>query len=357
MPVLRKTINLTVSGNALIATDSVTGLATNDAGVQGEDEAILFHVAIPTDWQDLSVRLKIISQDGGYDFSDLPVTNVISMPLKQGLTMCSGRLTVSLIGSTASGIRKSVDCKTLLVAASAQEIEQVDNIYPYPVRHITGSGGALVTQTSNDTYNINVTGTGGDMLQSNYANGSGQSSANPVDKAIYSNSSGSSQTSLYANHSAGLVGEIKAFGGSTAPTGTLLCNGAAVSRTTYADLFAAIGTAWGAGDGSTTFNLPSVAGCTLIGVGTAASSTVYTLGQKGGSENHTHGLSAAFAKIYNSVSAVITGLTSWHAGYVSNFSISGTGSSDLTTGIALGGNTDSTSNMQPWAAVNYVIVY
>ena len=52
------------------------------------------------------------------------------------------------------------------------------------------------------------------------------------------------------------VGVIIPFAGTSVPTGYLLCNGAAVSRTDYANLFAAIGTLYGAGDGSTTFNLP-----------------------------------------------------------------------------------------------------
>ena len=52
------------------------------------------------------------------------------------------------------------------------------------------------------------------------------------------------------------AGQVADFATTTAPTGWLECNGAAVSRTTYADLFAAIGTTWGSGDGSTTFNLP-----------------------------------------------------------------------------------------------------
>jgi microcystin-dependent protein len=56
------------------------------------------------------------------------------------------------------------------------------------------------------------------------------------------------------------VGAVMAFARSTVPTGWLKCNGAAVSRTTYADLFAAIGTTYGAGDGSTTFNLPDLRG-------------------------------------------------------------------------------------------------
>lgn len=53
------------------------------------------------------------------------------------------------------------------------------------------------------------------------------------------------------------VGAIQAFGGSTAPLGWLMCDGSAVSRTTYAALFAVIGTRYGSGDGSTSFNLPS----------------------------------------------------------------------------------------------------
>lgn len=52
------------------------------------------------------------------------------------------------------------------------------------------------------------------------------------------------------------TGTILPFGGNSAPTGFLLCDGSAVSRTTYATLFAVIGTTYGSGDGSTTFNLP-----------------------------------------------------------------------------------------------------
>ena len=54
-------------------------------------------------------------------------------------------------------------------------------------------------------------------------------------------------------------GTVFYFGGTSAPQGSLLCNGAAVSRTTYAKLFAAIGTIWGAGNGRTTFNVPNLA--------------------------------------------------------------------------------------------------
>lgn len=63
------------------------------------------------------------------------------------------------------------------------------------------------------------------------------------------------------------IGAILAFGGATAPAGWLLCQGQAISRTTYAALFAAIGTAFGAGDGSTTFNIPDLREATTKGAG------------------------------------------------------------------------------------------
>ena len=56
------------------------------------------------------------------------------------------------------------------------------------------------------------------------------------------------------------VGTIKPWGKATAPNGYLLCDGSAVSRTTYADLFTVIGTTYGTGDNSTTFNVPDLQG-------------------------------------------------------------------------------------------------
>ncbi len=60
-------------------------------------------------------------------------------------------------------------------------------------------------------------------------------------------------------------GRIEDFAGTSIPKGFLATDGSAVSRTTYADLFAAVGTTWGAGDGSTTFNVPDLRGRSTIG--------------------------------------------------------------------------------------------
>lgn len=92
------------------------------------------------------------------------------------------------------------------------------------------------------------------------------------------------------------AGTIVAFTGTNVPEGWALCSGAAVSRTEYAELFAAIGATYGMGDGSTTFNLPDLRGRTIFGKdnmgGTAANvltTTISgtTLGATGGSEKVT----------------------------------------------------------------------
>lgn len=82
-------------------------------------------------------------------------------------------------------------------------------------------------------------------------------------------------------------GVVDDYAGDTAPLGWLMCDGDAVSRTTYAALFAAIGINWGAGDGSTTFNLPDLQGRVCIGAGTGTSLSARVLAETGGEEEHT----------------------------------------------------------------------
>ena len=95
------------------------------------------------------------------------------------------------------------------------------------------------------------------------------------------------------------TGVVLPFAGSSAPTSWLLCFGQAVSRTTYAALFAVLSTTYGAGDGSTTFALPDLRGRVAAGEddmgGTAASRLTtagsgvngLTLGATGGAQTHT----------------------------------------------------------------------
>ena len=95
------------------------------------------------------------------------------------------------------------------------------------------------------------------------------------------------------------TGAVLPYAGLSAPTGFLLCYGQAISRSTYADLFSAISTTYGTGDGSSTFNLPDLRGRVVAGQDDMGGSSANrltdqtgglngdTLGDTGGSETHT----------------------------------------------------------------------
>ena len=87
--------------------------------------------------------------------------------------------------------------------------------------------------------------------------------------AVYYNDEGDLKllagSTMYADNP---IGSILPYGGTTAPNGWFLCQGQALSRTEYSDLFKAIGTSFGAGDSSTTFNIPDLRGEFLRGAGT-----------------------------------------------------------------------------------------
>jgi microcystin-dependent protein len=84
----------------------------------------------------------------------------------------------------------------------------------------------------------------------------------------------------------GTPGEIKMFPSSSAPAGWLIADGRAVSRTTYSQLFSVIGTTYGAGDGSTTFNLPDFRGRAPVGFN-SGDGDFNSMGQTGGAKTHT----------------------------------------------------------------------
>lgn len=83
------------------------------------------------------------------------------------------------------------------------------------------------------------------------------------------------------------TGVIVPYAATDAPAGWLACTGAAVSRDDYARLFAVIGTTYGEGDGSTTFNVPDMRRVFPIGLATTGTGAT-EIGEKGGAFNHTH---------------------------------------------------------------------
>ncbi len=113
------------------------------------------------------------------------------------------------------------------------------------------------------------------------------------------------------------TGMIVMFGSATPPTGFLLCNGQAVSRTTYADLFAVCSTSYGVGDGSTTFNVPDLQSRFPLGYSASAPTKVFTFASRSsdtititGPDDHAQNeLQTGQAVLYDTTGTVITGLS------------------------------------------------
>ncbi len=177
------------------------------------------------------------------------------------------------------------------------------------------------------------------------------------------------------------AGIVSDFAGATIPDGWLLCYGQAVSRTTYADLFSAIGTLYGAGDGSTTFNVPDYRGLVLAGLdnmgGTSANRLTLqgastTLGSVGGAQSvaiteaqmpsHQHGGSTTGAGAHShSVAAfgASIGGGGWGSSSNPTNSIQTSGVGDHAHGVVTdhrGGN-QAHLNIQPTAMTNKIIKF
>ena len=176
------------------------------------------------------------------------------------------------------------------------------------------------------------------------------------------------------------VGSIQAFAGANAPAGWLLCDGSAVTRGNYPDLYNTIGNTYGSGDGSTTFNLPDLRGRVPMGAGTGAQNggsgsgvisggttlTARTRGGFGGDErlathNHTatdSGHNHAFLRVNGNQQMYLANAAS--GGGVFGLS-SGVGSildvpnstANITVQNNVGGG--SGGNMPPFLVTNYII--
>lgn len=154
------------------------------------------------------------------------------------------------------------------------------------------------------------------------------------------------------------IGEIKIWSTSTAPTGFLLCDGTAVSRTTYADLFGVIGTTYGVGDNSTTFNVPNLKGKVVVGVsGTETEFDV--LGETGGTKEVTLNETMIPAHKHSNTHYLVSGDASGYRVYEDTIK-NGTGTPEAYLATADTGNTGgglAHNNLQPYMALNYIIKF
>lgn len=166
------------------------------------------------------------------------------------------------------------------------------------------------------------------------------------------------------------VGTVNQYAGSSAPTGWLICDGTAISRTTYASLFSVIGTTYGAGNGSTTFALPNLKG--KIPVGYDAAQTEFdVLGETGGAKthtlitsempSHTHTQSSHSHSTNNILSGndVVVTSSSYRIDYqINRYADSATfslGTTSAQPAIQSEGGGGAHNNLQPYIVLNYII--
>mgnify|MGYP003136544525 CR=1 FL=1 len=158
------------------------------------------------------------------------------------------------------------------------------------------------------------------------------------------------------------AGAVTPFAGASAPTGFLLCDGSAISRTTYSGLFTAISTTYGTGDGSSTFNIPDLRGRVVAGQDDMGGSSADrltdqtgglngdTLGDTGGSETHTLSTAQMPAHTHTVTAHENPGGTG-----DSNGSEGGDSSFDRTSTTSSTGGGGAHNNVQPTIILNYII--
>jgi len=200
---------------------------------------------------------------------------------------------------------------------------------------------------------LGIVAASGDLLVGNGAQSLSRLASGASNTVLVSNGSGSLSWTAGINPTATILD----YAGASAPGGYLLCNGAAVSRTTYSALYAVISTTYGAGDGSTTFNVPDLRGRVTAGVGSVGTNAQPTLVLAASGGEQTHLLTGPESGIQAHTHAI--GNESFTAGSTLNFQLFlGNATTASSTGTA--GPTNATTahnNMQPYLAVNKIIKY
>ena len=151
------------------------------------------------------------------------------------------------------------------------------------------------------------------------------------------------------------TGTVSAFAGSAAPTGYLKCDGDPYNRTTYAALFDVIGTTYGAGNGSTTFNIPNLQGRVVAGIGESLlGTTADVLGEHNGliADTKTHTLTEAEMPSHTRTSGY-----SVHTGTIQFPGVIGSGNKLVSSATTSTGGGQAHNNVQPTIILNYIIKY
>lgn len=152
------------------------------------------------------------------------------------------------------------------------------------------------------------------------------------------------------------IGQVSMYAGSTAPDGFLMCDGSAVSRETYKDLYRVIGTTYGSGDGSTTFNLPDIKGKVVVMLD-ANDTDFDTLGETGGSKTHKHLMPFILDNNINNFNKMQWNTSSGYGNEQATANNSNQLSVSPTTESFTGYKpySEPVSSLQPYIVLNYII--
>ena len=269
----------------------------------------------------------VVTSNGGYSTpanvyaNNINVTNTLTLQnlIAQQSTVSSvqaGSFTIS--GNTISSTDSTI------------------NVDPYP----GGVGGNFNISAANTTVNGAIYSTGSITATEYYGDGSNLTNLPTVMPS----------------------GSILMWGTVTPPSGYFLCNGQAISRSTNPDLFAILGTTYGAGDGSTTFNLPNFTNYFPVGAGNA-----YSAGSTGGSTDaivvsHTHTATVTdpgHSHLSNAVGLVNPDINWTGTGGVdyrnSNDTQTGTATTGITVTNDITGSAPTNANLPPYLAIYFII--
>ena len=286
----------------------------------------------------------------------------------------SAAITVKVSGQT--GVSVPAGAKVVLVSNGTDVVTAINNVGSTLTVPYGGTGA-----TSATAYAVLCGGTTSTGAHQSIA------SVGTSGQVLTSNGAGALPTFQTPNPFAS--GMLMPYAGSSAPTGWLLCYGQAISRSTYADLFSAIGTTYGVGDNSTTFNVPDLRGRSIFGqdnMGGSAASRLTTagsgvdgstLGASGGNQalaSHTHTYSGTSDAASTTGSFPTAANVNWPSGAFSGpFSVSsqysGNGGNTQTntvvafsyshthtySGTTASSGTGSSANVPPALVVSYII--
>jgi microcystin-dependent protein len=350
----------TTLGIGTIATQNANAVAITGGTVSGAtvSNSSLSNVSVIANASSLSVRdsdgSNILSIAVG---SNLTANTVLTLTTgatsNRTLDISASNVTVSVAGAALiDDADASAQRTTLGIGTIATQNANAVSITGGSVTGITdlaladgGTGASLVDPNANAVLGWNDTAN----VMGFFTAGTG------VTINATSNTISSSAASIIP------VGSLMPYAGTSAPTGWTLCFGQAVSRTTFADLFAVVGTTYGIGDGSTTFNLPDLRGRVVAGKddmgGTSANRLTGlsggvngdVLGAAGGAEIHT----LTTAEMPSHTHTITYGVNDVNGGGGTDPSyLESTGRTETTNATGGGG---AHNNVQPTFILNYII--